>query len=64
MEDGDSAVATDPATERARRARLIAARDEIRLIRARILARRGGVPIDVQSVLDELRGRTDESGSH
>lgn len=47
--------------ERTRRVRLLAARDDIRRTRANILSRRGGVPIDVGSALDELRGRSAEA---
>ena len=36
--------------------RRLAALAELRKVHARILARRGGVPIDVDAVLDEMRG--------
>lgn len=49
--------------ETARRARLRRVAQDVRELRRDILERRCGVPIDVDSVLDELRGRADEPGT-
>ena len=40
----------------ARRARMLAVVDRIRATHAKTLQRRGGVPIDVDGAIDELRG--------
>jgi hypothetical protein len=49
-----------PEEREARRQRRAAAIDRIEKLRAEILARRGGEPVEVDDILDDMRGRGHE----
>jgi hypothetical protein len=57
MDEATTEAHLDHAKRVSYRERALRALEENRALQARILRRRGGVPIDVDAVLDELRGR-------
>jgi hypothetical protein len=62
MVSSDLVIRGLPKTDEERkalRAQRMEAMRRMRLLHKAILARRGGVPIDVDSVIDELRGHCD-----
>lgn len=58
-----AATSLSPEEHKAYKRRALAALDEIEAIHREILQRRGGVPIDVDAELAELRGHLDDQRS-